>query len=167
MEQPQKGNGAGPTMWITMVSPTNEAATTGWQQQPGGKSVFFAHRASTPVGGSREHQFEASPTDCRSGRLRLVRTGTTLAYLVAEGETESFREIHNCELGKDDVDTVRFAADNGGSPTRVDVRIKTVKIEAGGLGAPSPLPPPTSRWPLWLGAGAVLAAGGVYWFRRR
>jgi hypothetical protein len=167
VQQPQGGNGGGPTIWITMVSPTNEAATTGWQRKPSGNSVFFSHRASTPIGGSREHHGGTSPTECRSGKLRLVRTGETLTYLVAEGESDSFREIDTFELGKDDVDTVRFAADNGGSPTLVDVRIKGVKIKANALSAATPLPPPSSRWPLWLGTGAMLAAAGAYWFWRR
>lgn len=89
------------------------------------------------------------------------------AVKVAEGESDSFREIDSFELGKDDVDTVRFAADNGRSSTLVDVRIKAVKIEADVLGAPTPLPPRSSRWPLWLGTGLLLAACGTYWLWRR
>ncbi len=33
-----------------------------------------------------------------------------------------------------------------------------------GLGTPTPLAPPSSRWPFWLGAGVVLPAEGVYGF---
>jgi hypothetical protein len=167
VEKPQVGNGAGPTIWITMVSPTNEAATTGWHRQPDDKSVFFWHRASTPIGEERVHHGGSNPTEHRSGKLRLARSGAILAYLVAEGQSDSFREIDQFELGENDVDTVRFAADNGGSPTLVDVRIQAVKIIADALGEPTPLPPPSSRWPLWLGVGVILAAGGAYWFWRR
>ena len=42
--------------------------------------------------------------------------------------------------------TVRFAADSGGSPTPVDVRITTVTIRAEGLG-PARATPSTARWP--------------------
>jgi hypothetical protein len=165
--EPKEGRGAGPTLYLTMVSPTQKAATTGWQLRPDGTSVFFAHRASTPVGGRREHHGIAAPTKCRSGTLRFVRTGSTLAYLAAEGKSESFREIDHFEIGDDDVNTVRVAADNGGSPTLVDVRINSAKIVADDLGDAAPLPPPSSRWPLWLAAVVVLAAGGAYWFWRR
>lgn len=167
VEQPEGGRGAGPSLYLTMVSPTQKAATVGWQHKPDGNSVFFAHRASTPAGGKREHNGSAGPTKCRSGKLRLVRTGSTLTYLAAEGQSDSFRKIDEFELGENDVDAVRIAADNGGSPTLVDVRISSLKIVANELGDPTPLPPPSARWPLWLGAGVVLAAGGAYWFRQR
>jgi hypothetical protein len=170
VKEPKGGRGAGSSLHLTMVSPTQEAATTGRQLKPDGNSVFFAHRATTPRGGSREHHGKTTPTECRSGRLRLVRTGSILAYLAAEGKSDSFREIDQFAIGKDDVDAVRIAADNGGSPTPVDVRINSLKIVADELGDPTPLPPPSSRWPLWLGVGVVLAlaAGGAYgvWRRR-
>jgi hypothetical protein len=166
VEGPKGGRGAGPSLYLTMVSPTQEAATTGWQLKPDGSSVFFAHRASTPPGGPREHHGRTTPTQGRSGKLRLVRTGSILAYLAAEGKGDSFREIDQFEIGKADVNAVRVAADNGGSPTLVDVRINSLKIVADELGDPTPLPPPSSRWPLWLGLGVVLAAGGAYGFWR-
>ena len=167
VKEPKNGRGAGPSLYLTMVSPTQEAATTGWQLKPDGSSVFFTHRASTPPGGRREHHGKTTPANGRSGKLRFARTGSTLAYLAAEGKSDSYREIDQFEIGRDDVNTVRVAADNGGSPTVVDVRINSVKVVADELGDSTPLPPPSSRWPLWLGAGAVLAAGGAYGFWRR
>jgi hypothetical protein len=167
VKEPTSGRGAGPSLYLTMVSPTQEAATTGWKLEPDGSSVFFSHRASTPPGGKREHRGKTTPAKGRAGKLRFVRTGSTLAYQAAEGKSDSYREIDQFEIGRDDVNTVRVAADNGGSPTLVDVRINSVKIVADALGDPTPLPPPSSRWPLWLGAGVVLAAGGAYGFWRR
>jgi Protein of unknown function (DUF1583) len=166
---PKEGRGAGPSLYLTMVSPTQEAATTGWKLLPDGDMVFYSHHASTPIGGKREHYVSSTPAKGRSGRLRFVRTGSTLAYLAAEGNSDPFREIDQFDIGKDDVNGVRVAADNGGSPTLVDVRIKSVKVVADELGDPTPLPPPSSRWPLWLAAVAAVAAGGAYgaWRSRR
>ncbi len=123
--------------------------------------------ASTPPGGQRQHVGSQTPAKGRSGRLRFVRTGATLVYLAAEGKSDSFREIDQFEIGNEDVNMIRVAADNGGSPTLVDVRINSLRVVADELGTPTPLASPTSRWPLWLGAGVVLAAVGVYTFLRR
>ena len=71
VKEPKGGKGGGPSLYLTMVSPTQKAATTGWQLKPDGSSVFYAHRASTPVGGRREHHGKATPTKVRSGKLRL------------------------------------------------------------------------------------------------
>jgi LPXTG-motif cell wall-anchored protein len=108
-----------------------------------------------------------TPAKGRSGKLRFVRTGSTLAYLAAEGKSESFVEIDQFEIGDEDVNMVRIAADNGGSPTQVDVRITSVRVVADELGTPTPLAPSSSPWLLWLGAGVVLAAVGGYGFLRR
>jgi LPXTG-motif cell wall-anchored protein len=64
---------------------------------------------------------------------------------------------------------VRLAADNGGSPTLVDVLIRSVSVSASDAGPPEELPPRPSRWPLWagLGAGAVILGGGYWYWRRR
>jgi Protein of unknown function (DUF1583) len=168
VKEPTGGQGAGPSLYLAMESPTQEAATTGWQLKPNGSSVFFTHHASTPPGGKREHHGNTTPISSRSGKLRLVRTGSTLSYLAAEGRSDSYREIDRFEIGRDEVNTVRIAASNGGSPTLVDVRINSLKVVADELGETTPRPPPRSRWPLWLGAGAVLAAGGAYvlWRKR-
>ena len=167
VKEPKGGQGAGPSLYVAIESPTQEAATTGWQLKPDGRSVFFTHHASTPPGGQREHHGKTTPANGRSGKLRLVRTGSTLAYLATEGKSDSYREIDQFDIGSDEVNTVRVAASNGGSPTPVDVRINSVKVVADELGNTIPPPPPSSRWPLWLGAGVVLATGGAYGFWRR
>lgn len=167
VKEPKEGRGAGPSLYLTTVTPTQRAATTGWQLKSDGSTVLFTHHASTPPGGQREHLGSQTPTKGRSGRLRFIRTGSTLVYLAAEGKSDSFREIDQFEIGNEDVNMIRVAADNGGSPTLVDVRINSLNVVADELGTPAPLAPPSSHWPLWLGAGVVLAAVGVYTFFRR
>jgi Protein of unknown function (DUF1583) len=129
--------------------------------------VLFTHHASTPPGGQREHFGSQTPAKGRWGRLRFVRTGSTLACLAAEGKSDAFREIDRFEIGYEDVNMIRVAADNGGSPTLVDVRVNSLRVVADELGTPTPLAPPSSHWPFWLGIGVVLAVVGVYIFLRR
>jgi hypothetical protein len=176
-ERPTGGNGAGVSIWITMVSYTKEAATiwrmnrsgTGLDGSKNSLPLFGSHRASTPIGGTREHSGgDLLLARAAFGKLRLARTGSTLTYRVADGASDEFQDIYETELGEDDVDTVRFAADNGGSPTLVDVLIRGVHIRSDEAGPVELLPPLPSRWPavLVIGAG-VLILGGSYWYWRQ
>jgi hypothetical protein len=162
---PGSGSGAGVSIYITMVSPTKEAATLGRFVRPNGEQVFVAHRATTPVDGKRQHSGETAAAEAQSGRLRLVRSGTTLSFLFAEGNSDVFREFHSSEMGAADLEMVRLAADNGGSQTEVDVRIKSLTIKANDLGEARQLAPPRrNRWRWWIGGVAVLAIlVGAYW----
>jgi Protein of unknown function (DUF1583) len=170
VDTPTSGTGAGASIYITMVSASKEAATIARVMRPTGEHQLVAHRASTPPDGKRLHRGEAFRTEFASGKLRLVRTGSLLSYQIADGNGE-FREWHQTELGTDDLDTVRFAADNGGSPTAVSARINYITIQAEDLGQPRAIPPP-SRWPYKVviaGAFVVLlgSAAGWYYVRRR
>jgi hypothetical protein len=167
--EPVGGNGAGVSIYITMVSYSQEAATIWRVSRKGGAQVFASHRASTGPDGKRVHQGgEPLVTQATSGKLRLIRTGSMLAYRVAESSSEAFHDLFEAEIGEDDISMVRFAADNGGSATLVDVRIVEVKIASDDAGAPDMLPPRPSRWPLWTGIGVgVVALAGGYWFWRR
>jgi hypothetical protein len=163
------GHGAGVSIYITMVSYTKEAATIGRVVPNDAEPFFFSHRATTPIGGKREHHGgETLPARSPTGKLRLVRSDSTLTYFAADGASDAFQEIFETELGIDDVDMVRFAADNGGSPTLVDVLIKSISVHADDAGPAELLPPLPSRWPLWLGIGAgILILGGGYWYLSR
>jgi hypothetical protein len=170
VDRPRGGHGAGVSIYITTASPTKEAATVALLVRPGGERVFISHRASTPPGQKRVHRGgRPMPTGSLSGKLRLVREGELLSYQVAEGGGNAFRELYQTELGTEDLDLVRFAADNGGSPTLVDVRIHGVTIRSDDFPGGPPEAPPTRRR-LWLAGGLtvlLLAAGGCWlWWRR-
>src|SRR5262249_51559707 len=53
------------------------------------------------------------PTDAQTGKLRIMRQGTIVRMLAAEGNTNTFSELCRLELGAADVLYVRAAADAG------------------------------------------------------
>jgi hypothetical protein len=173
VDKPTTGYGAGVSIWIRSAAATDEAATIWWAIGTDGEQAFLSHGASTPVGGKRKHSGgKPLATEARSGKLRLVRSGPIVSYLVAEGDSYEFRQVYQRELGTEDLEIVRFAADNGGSPTMVDVRLKSLAIRADEF--PGEVKKQTivkrKRWPLWLAVGllgAILAAGGGWWWWRK
>ncbi len=170
VEPPTGGNGAGVSLYLTMVSYTKDAATIWRVVDKNGGLFFMSHRATTPIGGKREHRGgDRISAPSPKGKLRLVRNGSTLTYLVADGASEEFTEIYETELGEDDIDMVRFAADNGGSATLVDVVIPSIIIKSDDAGPVELLPPRPSRWPLWvwLASGGILLCGGWWYWQRR
>jgi RNA polymerase sigma factor (sigma-70 family) len=78
------------------------------------------------------------PAPSRTGKLRMVREGSTLSYQAADGPGDDFREIHKGEYSADDVAIVRFAL--AGHPVRVDARLIDLRIR---YGAPIPADVPT------------------------
>jgi hypothetical protein len=169
IDRATKGSGAGVSIYIATTSPRQDAATLARQVRADGTHIWAVHRATTPPGGRREHHGNIFPTDALSGRLRLVRRGPMLSYLVAGSGNNEFRELFQSELGEDDLGTVRFAAGNDGGTTTVDVRITGVGIRADDLGAARRVVEPEG-WSPWLLTPLLvppLAAGGWWLWRRR
>src|SRR5262245_11651807 len=80
-------------------------------------------------------QFRAphEPTQTRTAQLRFVRKGAMLHFLVADAPDAEFREILQTEFGDEDLDMVRFIANNNKSPTALDVRLLDLTIKSGNL----------------------------------
>jgi hypothetical protein len=171
VEKPTTGYGAGINIWIRAHNLKQDAATIGRMVDTGGKQYFGSHRAFDLPDGKRQNQIgKPHPTEKGSGKLRLARSGPTLKYLVAEGDSNQFQEVYESEFGADDVDMVRFAVENWGSPTIADFRIKSLNIRADAF--PTSLPPiprPRKPWVVWLAVAlsvAILAGLGVWlWLR--
>jgi hypothetical protein len=148
LPKPEGGNGAGVSIYINSATLTQEAATLGQFIGPGGEQRFVCHHASTPPGEERQHHGNRSPAKLQSGQLRLVRTGKVFSFQVAERGRSAFEELYQTEWASEDVEAIRFAADNGGSPTSVvDVLIQSIRIQGDEFGAArQPLRP--FRWTL-------------------
>jgi len=62
-----------------------------------------------------------------------VREGATLWFLAAEG-AEDFRQLHQAELGRDDLAYVRFEVIDSGEPgIPVDARLVELKVRTSKL----------------------------------
>ena len=118
-------------------------------------------------------QYPRANEKVRTGRLRLVRTGTVLAFQVDEGGA-GFRMIATKEVGAADVVSVRAMVATGAKPLPIDLRYSNLELRW----APHTrmAPPPTAARPRtrgWLSAavGVVMLIGlsivGVLWFVRR
>jgi hypothetical protein len=173
VERPTDGNGAGVSIWISLASPTRKAATIARLIRPDGEQLYISNWAFTAAEGKREfHGGKPLPTEGRSGKLRLVRKGPSLSYQVSQRESNDFQEVYQTNLGTEDLDTVRFAADNGGSPTVVDVHINGVSIwTADDFGPARTIEQSSPGWPIWVAAGVAVslfaACGGWLWRRRQ
>jgi hypothetical protein len=157
--------GPGVSLYIIMVSPTKEAATIGCWRGKDGDQGLTSHRATTPPDGKRQHSTEFAAISASSGKLRLVRSGKTLSFQFAPGDSEQFQQFRTSQLGDADLESVRIAADNGGASTKVDALIKSLTIRAGDLGTARPLPVRCARWAWWAGGGVVVLGVVVlfYW----
>src|SRR5262249_57270629 len=78
------------------------------------------------------------PTQVRAGQLRLVREGSTIRYLVADGPEQEFREIHRDEFGGRDVEEIAFVVSSHGGATDVDARLVDIRIRSGRFAARPP-----------------------------
>jgi hypothetical protein len=157
VDKPTAGNGAGISIWISTTSATREAATIARLVRPNGESVFVAHRAFTLPDGKREYNGGVpAVAEGLSGQLRLVRKGNVLTYLAAQRESSAFQELYQTEFTTDDLETVRFAVENGGSPTVVDARIEAVSVRSDEFG-PARAAPVRTAWSSRLITGLTLA----------
>jgi hypothetical protein len=91
--------------------------------------TYMLHRAYKE-GDKYRHDAEFAPAGAVSGKLRLQRSGSTLRFAVAEGESDEFVELRTVEFTSDDLADVRLAAQTEGSTTGIDVAWKNVDIRA-------------------------------------
>jgi hypothetical protein len=111
------------------------------------------------------------PAPGRSGRLRLIRTGSKVSYWVAEGVDKEFQRLEEFAFSSEDVKNVGLYAASGGPKVVFDVRVLDLHVRAESL---SDLPPtvdkPRGRAALVMILFGVLAATlflGVWWYARR
>jgi hypothetical protein len=83
--------------------------------------------------GKRRRNGRSTPTTATSGRLRLRRSGTTLRFLAAAGDSEEFVELWTTEFSPNDVARVDLAAQTGGAPTGIDMVWTDLDIQADAL----------------------------------
>ena len=75
-----------------------------------------------------QRQFKEVKTTTNKGQVRLIREGNQLRYLVADTPGGEFREIHKGEFTDDDLEIVRFGANNNKTLAAVDVRLIDFRV---------------------------------------
>jgi predicted RNA-binding Zn-ribbon protein involved in translation (DUF1610 family) len=172
--------GAGVVIRVYFDAPSSPTALISRMKKPSGDS-FASHR--TRVGPDGKDQYlnniDVKATGSK-GRLRLVRTGPSLQYLVAEDGAD-FKFMQSVEIGTDDVKDVKVYCHTMYNPISLDARLIELVIDAdqfpdgipAAQTAAAPESAPARREGSWkvvvLGVGSVLAFGavGVWIYRRR
>jgi hypothetical protein len=183
-KDPKAGYGLGPSLYLKLNDENESAVSLGRLLRPKQKHVFSS-MLSTTVDEKRNYDVKLYETQVNTGKLKLVRKGTLLTFLVTEGTPDEFRELREVELGTGDVELLRLGAQQSDPETPVQVLWKDLTIKADGfhhhpdslsrgkqLHVPSyhSAPQPESYslyWSLAAGVGLILVLGGVVWGRKR
>ena len=75
-------------------------------------------------------------TEASAGKMRVVRTGSTLRYFIADGESDEFRNIREADVGTADVRAVQLVLNNEESAVDAEVVLKTLTVRADKLQGP-------------------------------
>jgi hypothetical protein len=165
--RPLTGWGMGPELLIKPNGGWDKFASAGRFLRT--KETVYSLVHGSKVGDEKKYDAGTIPTETKAGRFRLVRTGPTLHFQVAEGESPVFQELFATEFGTEPMEFIRLAAVTGGSKQAVEVLWKDLIVRAEelpGFSGPASRPPDRYRGPLSLalGAIAVVAIGAVVWW---
>ncbi len=128
--KPASGYGAGVNFWASMDSPGADVASLAHFIRPQGAELFVTDHGFDDSGGNRKHASVDFPTKARTGKLRLVRSGSTIIYLISNGTDAEFKELRREEFGSDPLRAVCGAADTGGAAVEVDILLVDFQIKA-------------------------------------
>lgn len=175
LNKPILGYGASVSIWVMVDAPTVDAVTMARSNRPWDGNVWVADKGWWDVGEKKYHHNNHSfPTQCAAGKLRLVRIGSNVHFLAAEGDTSEFQELHQVDYKIDELTQIHLGVDTGGDkgPAEIlltDIRIRAYELPLGGINK--------SRikwsWLIWLmsalfGLGIICVGLIFYWkFARR
>lgn len=166
--RPDIGWGMGPELFIKPPGGWDKFASAGRFLRPEATVYSLVH--GFKVEEEKKYDANTVPAESRTGRFRLIRTGATLHFQVAEGENSKFVERFATEFGTEPLEFVRLAAVTGGSQKMVDVLWKDLTVRAEelpGFSASGARPQNLARNLGWLLAAAIalVAAAAVIWWR--
>ena len=124
--------GSHPGVKLTVGDAYEEVAMMERQHLYDGREILNAYR-SWPEDGKKRYDVRAMPTDARSGRMRLQRSGSTIRFLSAIGESEEFVEMWTTEFPPNDIERIDLAAQTGGAPTGIDMVWTDLDVQADAL----------------------------------
>jgi serine/threonine protein kinase/predicted RNA-binding Zn-ribbon protein involved in translation (DUF1610 family) len=169
-QRPTKGYGIGVTLYVLAEGPAKKAAMLGRMNLPNKSAYICDHNWVDDKGQRQLHREKTVDTHVQSGKLRLVRRGSSMSFQVADAGSNDFREIHRTDYSTDDLVLVRIATDSGNSEHPAEARLADFEIRAAGLPATTPQQDGL-RLIVILGAALFILALGfllfLFFFRRR
>jgi hypothetical protein len=127
-EPPLNGRTAGVAIGIAPDAKRVKFTKVGRFVRDGGENVYICEFWSKDP--PKPWRFELTPTETRSGKLRITRQGSIVRCLVAEGLDAEFQEIFQEDFGEDDLQEIVFIANNNASPTPVEARLLDLTIRS-------------------------------------
>ncbi|MBC8868763.1 MAG: PD40 domain-containing protein [Planctomycetes bacterium] len=121
VDPPQAGAGAGADLYILAEKSLHSASFRRCVTCEG-EDAFFVHVTARDKNGKRRPQYRYFPAETKNGLMRLRRIGTTLQFLVAEGDGKECRKVHEADFGADTIGLVRIQTTTDGSPTTTETR---------------------------------------------
>ncbi len=138
-DRPSKGPGIGVTLYLVCDNPAKDALMLGRVNRKEDNG-YNCNKMFKDANGKRHFLNEPVASQSRSGKLRLVRRGSVVTFLVAEEGFEAFRKLCERELS-DDLAYVRVAGDAGNADSP-PLEVRIVDFEVRGEQAPlAPLAP--------------------------
>jgi hypothetical protein len=185
--QPKSGYGSGPSLYLSMGSTKDSAASLGRQLRTDGRDVYgvFAARVEEGQRIPTARLFDVPPANkSMTGQLRLTRTGQDINYSIADSSKSAYRSLVTLAVSDADVTMLRVGLAQSDPQSAAVIVLQSIQIDAqkllqlpseqsrtAQLYRPRYQPPsqPTSyRW-LWQTFTALLITGvfATWWWKRR
>ncbi len=185
-DEPPSGQGAGLKIWGRIRSDDDQTMTlahlirtkpqsTGYQKDGSAvkhevRNEFVAtvSRQGSDPKGDRDFENKSLPAETRAGRLRLMRTGSELIFLAAEGENGDFQELLRASVSTDAMTALRLSANTSDAASGLSLRLLDLRIRATDLlGAAPPKKRSYASLVIWLSVILVVGGGGYLLWRYR
>jgi hypothetical protein len=171
--------GHGTRITLGIQTTDNKAASISRTVHADGRSKFAAWSSKQPDDPKDLKRIRYVPTDAKSGRLRLMRTGSVLRYSAAKEGENDYVFLQQYPFGTEDVSELQIVGNTGGAKASLDVRVTDLYIRAAslpGVSRPEPAAVEATEGPSrsWLIAAVVvvlmlmaMTAGVAAWRFRR
>ena len=183
--QPESGFGSGPTIYISMGTTDDPAASINRRLRPDGRDVYGVFAARIEEGNRipTAKLFDVPNKSVMDGKLQIQRINGEIIYSAADDLQSEFHELAKLLVSDSDVSLVRMGLEQSDPKAAATVLLHRINLEADELPhlpseqartallyRPRYLPPeePISyRW-LWQTLVALLVGGitGIWMWRR-
>lgn len=184
---PKSGYGSGPSIYMSMGSTKDAAASLGRQLRPDGRDIYgvFAARVEDGQRIPTAKLFDVPPAKMsKTGRLKLVRTEHEIHYSIADTVTSPLRTLATLPVSDADVTLLRVGVLQSDAQSAAEIILHEIRIDAESLPQlpseqsrtaqlyrpryQSPPAPKSYRWLYQsLAALLVLSTVFIWWWKRR